>query len=127
MRETQRVERPPPPTLSGRGLRVASLAARVRAYAVRVPLAAAVRVLAARPRRRRVSAFPTDHLRAVSGGVERCPRTPSRRHPGEGLGKEDIQIAKRLMNRYSSVRYWNNENQNYNKISPHTSQSGHHQ
>lgn len=86
MRETQRVERPPPPTLSGRGLRVASLAARVRAYAVRVPLAAAVRVLAARPRRRRVSAFPTDHLRAVSGGVERCPRTPSRRHPGEGLG-----------------------------------------
>jgi len=36
----------------------------------------------------------------------------SKRH----FSKEDIQIAKRLMNRYSSVRYWNNENQNYNEI-----------
>ena len=41
--------------------------------------------------------------------------------------KDDIQMAKKQMKRCSTAAYYHrNANQNYNEVSPHTSQNGHH-
>lgn len=108
MRGTQCVERPPPPTLSGRvasagsvSRRAASrLGARAPAPAARAPGGGRARApRRARSRRRRVSASygpPASSQRRgrVSGaGAERCAWTPSRRRPAERLGARSSRTA----------------------------------
>ena len=43
------------------------------------------------------------------------------------FSKEDIQIAKTHERMLNVTNHWRNAHQNYNEVSPHTSQNGHHQ
>ena len=43
------------------------------------------------------------------------------------FSKEDIQMANKHEKMFNIAHYQRNANQNYNEISPHTSQNGHHQ
>ena len=44
------------------------------------------------------------------------------------FSKEDIQIANKHMKKMFNIAYYQrNANQNYNKVSPHMDQNGHHQ
>ena len=43
------------------------------------------------------------------------------------FSREDIQMANEHIKKMLNItHYWRNENQNYNKVSPHTGQNGHH-
>ena len=49
------------------------------------------------------------------------------RRPKQIFSKENIEMASNIGNMFSTTNYSGNANQNYNEVSAHTDQNGHHQ